>query len=163
MQQYQFEPSDSNYMGVEEDAPLKIASVGDRLLGWLVDVAITVVVFIIVLLLTGILGGIINETLGTVVMLLGLAAWVIFLWAMVAKTGQTPGKKVMNTKVVKADAPDLSGGIGFGSVILREIIGKFLSSFFFMLGYLWIIFDGKNQGFHDKIASTVVIKLEQQN
>jgi len=26
------------------------------------------------------------------------------------------------------------------------------------LGYIWIIFDGQHQGWHDKIAGTVVIQ-----
>jgi uncharacterized RDD family membrane protein YckC len=29
----------------------------------------------------------------------------------------------------------------------------------FFLGFLWIIFDREKQGWHDKIAGTVVIKL----
>jgi uncharacterized RDD family membrane protein YckC len=42
---------------------------------------------------------------------------------------------------------------------LREIIGKIVSSIILFIGYLMILWDGKKQGLHDKIAGTVVIKV----
>jgi len=47
---------------------------------------------------------------------------------------------------------------GYPSAFLREVIGKFLSLFFF-LGFLWVIWDKKKQGWHDKIAHTIVVKV----
>ncbi|MCS7091888.1 MAG: RDD family protein [Patescibacteria group bacterium] len=45
-------------------------------------------------------------------------------------------------------------------VILREFIGKILSSFW-LLGFIWIFFDKKRQGWHDKIAKTVVVQVKE--
>lgn len=47
--------------------------------------------------------------------------------------------------------------IGFGQAIKREVLGKIISSLVFMLGFLWIGFDKKKQGWHDKISKTYVI------
>ena len=35
-------------------------------------------------------------------------------------------------------------------------VGYYVSILSFGLGFLWVIWDKKNQGFHDKIAGTVV-------
>lgn len=40
----------------------------------------------------------------------------------------------------------------------REIIGKYVSSLFFGIGFLWILIDKDNQGFHDKLVSSLVVE-----
>ena len=57
-------------------------------------------------------------------------------------------------KIVKTDG----SSVGFGGAFIREIIGKLVSTLIFFLGYIWILFDGKRQGWHDKIAGTYVVK-----
>jgi uncharacterized RDD family membrane protein YckC len=47
--------------------------------------------------------------------------------------------------------------ISFGRGCLRYI-GYLVSAFFFDIGFIWIAFDGRKQGWHDKIASTVAIR-----
>lgn len=47
---------------------------------------------------------------------------------------------------------------GFGTMLVRETVGKFISGLVFSPGYLWIIFDREHQGWHDKIAGTVVLR-----
>jgi len=69
--------------------------------------------------------------------------------------GQTPGKMAVRIKVVRTDG----NAIGYGTAALREIVGKFVSSLIFGIGYLLVAFDAQKQGLHDKIASTYVIKL----
>ena len=66
----------------------------------------------------------------------------------------TPGKMVISAKIV--DAKTL-GEPSTGQLIVRYI-GYFISAFVFCLGFLWIAFDKRKQGWHDKIAGTVVIK-----
>ncbi len=65
----------------------------------------------------------------------------------------TLGKLLLKLKIVDAKT-------GNKPTILQFVIrylGYFLSSIFF-LGFIWIAFDRKKQGFHDKIAGTVVVK-----
>lgn len=77
-----------------------------------------------------------------------------FVWYQ-GKTGQTFGKKAMGIKVV-----DLNGQTpSYFTFFLREFIGKFVSAIILGIGYLMILWDKKKQGLHDKIASTVVVKL----
>lgn len=72
-------------------------------------------------------------------------------------TGRTPGKMLMSLQVISADGTPISFGIAF----LRSV-GYLVSSIVFCLGYIWIAFDKKKQGWHDKIAGTVVIIRETQ-
>lgn len=70
------------------------------------------------------------------------------------KSGQTPGKKLLGIKVVSS-TPGESMQLG-----LRETLGRFMSSAFFNLGYLWILFDRRRQGWHDKIGNTIVVDIK---
>jgi uncharacterized RDD family membrane protein YckC len=72
-------------------------------------------------------------------------------------TGRTPGKMFLGLQVVSVDGTPISFGIAF----LRAA-GYFVSAIYF-LGFIWAAFDKKKQGWHDKIAGTVVIIREQQN
>jgi uncharacterized RDD family membrane protein YckC len=65
--------------------------------------------------------------------------------------GQTPGKRVMGVRVARTDGKRLR----FGNA-LRRAIGYVLSAILF-LGFLWILFDNRRQGFHDKLAGTMVV------
>ena len=71
--------------------------------------------------------------------------------------GRTPGKMLMGLQVVSIDGKPVSFGIAF----LRSV-GYLVSSIVFCLGYIWVAFDKKKQGWHDKIAGTVVIIREPQ-
>jgi len=66
-------------------------------------------------------------------------------------TGQTPGKILLKLRVVVTTGKKLTYGIAF----LRWI-GCIISSLPLFLGFLWVAFDGRKQGWHDKIAGTVV-------
>jgi len=72
-------------------------------------------------------------------------------------TGRTPGKMLIGLQVVSTDGAPIS----FGTAFLRAV-GYFIS-FIYFLGFIWAAFDKKKQGWHDKIAGTVVIIREQQN
>lgn len=68
-------------------------------------------------------------------------------------TGQTPGKRMLGLRVVRADGEDMT----FGTAFLRWV-GYIISKLPFFLGFIWVAFDGRKQGWHDKIAGTYVIK-----
>ncbi|MBJ3776082.1 RDD family protein [Acuticoccus mangrovi] len=74
----------------------------------------------------------------------------VFFWV---RWAATPGKMVMNLKVLRADDGRY--------VTMWQGVGRycayFISAFFFMLGFIWIAFDRRKQGWHDKLAGTVVI------
>ena len=125
---------------------LEIASVGQRLGAWLVDAVVGILVAAMGFVVGLVLG------VGFITLLVVIGYVVIYLW-MVATKGQSPGKMAVKIKIVRMDGVSL----GFGGVLIREIIGKFVSGLVIFLGYIWILFDDKRQGWHDKIAGTYVV------
>jgi uncharacterized RDD family membrane protein YckC len=70
-----------------------------------------------------------------------------------ASFGQTPGKKLLGLKLVDLDGRPP----GYATSFLRFVAGAFSFGLCFM-GFIWIGLDLNKQGWHDKIAQTVVIK-----
>jgi uncharacterized RDD family membrane protein YckC len=66
----------------------------------------------------------------------------------------TPGKIWMDLTIVDADT------LGNPTLIrlVMRYLGYYLSTILFLLGFIWIAFDKRKQGLHDKIANTLVIK-----
>jgi uncharacterized RDD family membrane protein YckC len=67
--------------------------------------------------------------------------------------GRTPGKMLLGLRVIQASGEPMTPGIAF----LRWV-GYLISGLVFCLGFFWVAFDGRKQGWHDKIAVTVVIR-----
>ena len=66
----------------------------------------------------------------------------------------TPGKMAMGIEVVKLNSEK---SLGFGNAIGRYL-GYYLSAVVLFLGFIWVVFDKRNQAWHDKLAGTVVVK-----
>ncbi|MBV8500679.1 MAG: RDD family protein [Paucibacter sp.] len=79
------------------------------------------------------------------------AVAVVFCWL---KFGATPGKRVIGAEVV--DAKTLKR-LSTGQALLRYV-GYYVSTVPLGLGLIWVAFDSRKQGWHDKIAGTVVIR-----
>lgn len=77
----------------------------------------------------------------------------IFILFWVFKNA-TPGKMLFSSVIV--DAKTLAAPSTAQNIV--RYLGYFLSLFPFGLGFIWIGFDSRKQGWHDKIAGTVVIK-----
>ena len=73
--------------------------------------------------------------------------------------GQTLGKMALGIQVVRRNGQ--APGIGYAA--LREVIGKLVSSILLFMGFFWIGWDEKKQGWHDKIAGTQVIKVRRRS
>ena len=86
-----------------------------------------------------------------------LISWILPLFLVLyfwSKKQATPGKMAYKATIVdaKTGAP-----MTLNQSILRYF-GYFISVFPFGLGILWVAFDLKKQGWHDKLAGTVVIR-----
>lgn len=91
-------------------------------------------------------------------LLLGLAAligMVLYYTRMIGRSGQTLGKRATGVRVVDATS---GGPIGGGRALGRYLFAVFFSGNFFALGYLWALWDKRNQTWHDKVVSSVVVK-----
>ena len=81
--------------------------------------------------------------------LLAGPAYFILLWSM---GGQTVGQYVAGVRVVRLNGRKMN----FKSSLVRYL-GYFVSFFALGLGYFWVLWDDRRQGFQDKLARTVVV------
>ena len=120
--------------------------------------------------------------LAGVIIIIGYAVW----WFVSLKDGQTPGKKIIGIRVVRASDGET---LGRGMMLVRELMTKFVLLaviyatpigtyliFFFLpfdifsnfIGvvtlcivllpnFLWPLWDAKSQTLHDKIVCTYVV------
>jgi uncharacterized RDD family membrane protein YckC len=88
--------------------------------------------------------------------LLAFSLWAAYvIWSLILfSRGMTPGKRLIGIRVVREDLCSA----GFGTMLVREWIGKWISGLIFSLGYIWILLDRDKQGWHDKLMSTYVIE-----
>ena len=113
----------------------------------------TVLLTVVILLIRAALGD------SLPVSLFNLALNVGYGVVMIAWRGQTIGKMIVGIQVV-----DANGNIpGIGAVLLREIVGKFLSAIALFLGHLWVAWDREKRGWHDHIAGTYVVRKVRVN
>ncbi len=84
-----------------------------------------------------------------------LAVALMYLTAL-GRTGQSWGKRIVGIKVVRVQA---GSPPGFWRAVGRELFAVVISSNILYLGFLWMLWDGDRQTWHDKIAGTVVIKV----
>ena len=181
----------------EDSVEVTLATPGDRLLAYIVDALIFIAI--------GIVGGILGFVLALVVAgtdeleklgdgeawgalaliilpaIILIVAWVVFVLNMVARDGQSPGKKVLKIRIVSTDG----SGWGWRGTIVRELLSKWVIVTMIsavigaILGgelgsdvanvtgllvqlalFIWIIADENNQTLQDKIANTYVVKVQ---
>ena len=68
--------------------------------------------------------------------------------------GQTLGMRVLNIKVIRTDGSSLTIVQAF-----IRYVGLFVSIACLFIGVIWAAFDANKQGWHDKIASTYVVRV----
>jgi uncharacterized RDD family membrane protein YckC len=70
-------------------------------------------------------------------------------------SGQTVGKRGVGIRVYDLRG---RGPIGFGRAVGRYF-ARIISAIPFFLGYLWMLWDGESQTWHDKLVGTVVVPV----
>lgn len=79
------------------------------------------------------------------------AALVLLFWY---KFQATPGKMLFKLRIADAS----TGGRTTLKQDVIRYLGYFLSTVFLFLGFIWVAFDKRKQGWHDKLANTVVLR-----
>lgn len=69
----------------------------------------------------------------------------------------TPGKMAVGIKVVDAKT---GNAMSLGQAIGRYV-AYFMSTIPLGLGFIWAAFDPRKQGWHDKLAGTVVVRIDK--
>ncbi len=133
----------------------RLASPGKRLGAYLLDLLVPVLAVFLILVVWGLGASTGSDAGAGVGALLGFGLFIAYvIWALVLfGRGTTPGKNLLGMRVVKEDGRNA----GFLTMLIREWIGKAISGLILSLGFLWILFDRDNQGWHDKLMSTYVI------
>ena len=82
------------------------------------------------------------------------AAAVVGFWIY---KSATPGKMVISAKIVDAR----TGKNPSRTQLIGRYFGYFVSMAPLMLGIIWVAFDKRKQGWHDKLAGTVVVRIKR--
>jgi uncharacterized RDD family membrane protein YckC len=89
-------------------------------------------------------------------LLVGGLTLVLFLvnFVVLAGTGgQSLGMRILGIYIVRVDGKPF----GIKDAALRHLVGYPLSMAVAFLGFLWMLWDSHQQGWHDKIARTMVV------
>ena len=73
---------------------------------------------------------------------------------LVGATGQSWGRRIAGIKVVDAEVKP----IGFWRALGRNLLALYISAPLFSFGFLWVIWDGQKQAWHDKVFRTYVVR-----
>src|SRR6266568_613780 len=137
-----------------------------RLAASIIDSIIVTVALFIIFFAIGLIAGIAGlatgqhpsatgssvETVANLIYLLLYVGYFVYFWGM----SQTPAMRWLGLQVVDATT---GAPIGFGRAALRYV-GYLVSILACYVGLIWAAFDPRKQGWHDKIARTVVIRVE---
>jgi uncharacterized RDD family membrane protein YckC len=112
-------------------------------------------------LIDAIIIGVIATAIGAVLSMsqngrsgLSILFLLVYFTAFEGARSQTLGMQVMGLKVVDART---GGAIDYSRAFIRSL-GRLVASLVCLLGYLWVIWDKEKQGWHDKIATTYVVR-----
>jgi uncharacterized RDD family membrane protein YckC len=129
--------------------------VGASLLDSLLQVGPVIIGYLLALIIEQ--GGELGAGGGIAIGIGYLAAFGIWVWNRVirqGRTGQSLGKKLTGLTIVHAETGQL---IGVGPTLGRELLSIVFNNFC-ILNVLWPLWDEKQQTWHDKVLTDVVIR-----
>ena len=146
-----YEKTKHNQTAAIESAQL--AGIMSRFVASIIDGIVLALVATFLLFILSLAGGSFD---GPLVQFIGLALPVVYYWYFwTRRDGQTPGKSAVRIRVVKTDGAEISDTDAF-----IRAIGYHVSALLCGLGFIWAIFDGNNQTWHDKLAGTYVVTAD---
>lgn len=84
-------------------------------------------------------------------------SWVIPMLVVVVfwlRRQATPGKLLFHARIVDA----ATFGAPRPMQLVVRYLGYYVSMLFVFLGFVWVAFDARKQGLHDKMANTLVVR-----
>lgn len=140
------------------DNQIKTAGYMLRLIAKLIDILIYSIPMLLVVKYFSVVTTFSSLVNTAIVLLIILFLTNILIWiyniVLTFKFGGTIGKLIVGLRVVDENGAFITMNRAF----FRHVVGYFISNIFFGLGYFWIIKDKENQGWHDQISNTYVIK-----
>lgn len=140
----------------QDEAHFEYLGFWARLLASILDniwISIVLVILLLILSQTGFIELSMTETSNKELILQSVIPLVLVV-ALWIKYASTPGKMAFGAKILDANT---FNEVPPGRLFLRYI-AYFVSLIPLGLGFIWVAFDKRKQGWHDKIAGTVVVK-----
>lgn len=141
------------------DDPPRYVGLATRAVALVIDLLVIDIVAVVVAAAVALIASVFYfpKELQTILKWIGLGVYVLWLFgyfvAFWSSTGQTPGNRVMQIRVLTAtgDRVKLFPGV-------VRAIGLVLAALPLFAGYVPVLFDRKRRGFQDRLAGTVVIE-----
>jgi uncharacterized RDD family membrane protein YckC len=139
--------------------PLRYIGLATRVISFTIDAALINVVAVIVGLGASLILSLLHlpSVIKAILVAIGGVAYVVWIvgyfvvfWST---TGQTPGARVMQIRVVTAD-----GGRFKPHRAVIRCVGVLLAALPLFAGFALILFDERRRGFQDRLAGTLVIE-----
>jgi uncharacterized RDD family membrane protein YckC len=132
---------------------------GRRVLAIIVDGLVLGIVFWVLSMLfgeTSTAGGTASVSLGTLGTLILLIISFGYYALLEGYLGQTLGKMLLGIKVVREDNGEVPG---FGAAAIRTVMRVIdVLPFAYLVGFIAVLFSGKNQRLGDMLANTLVVR-----
>jgi uncharacterized RDD family membrane protein YckC len=132
---------------------------GRRVLAIIVDGLVLGIVFWVLSMLfgeTSTAGGTASASLGTLGTLILLIISFGYYALLEGYLGQTLGKMLLGIKVVREDNGEVPG---FGAAAIRTVMRVIdVLPFAYLVGFIAVLFSGKNQRLGDMLANTLVVR-----
>jgi uncharacterized RDD family membrane protein YckC len=137
----------------------RLASIGLRCSAFLLDYILTILIPAITVLIAVYCKRRLGATgLASVILIIGyLATAALFLFNIIylcERDGRSFGKRFIGIRIIRSDGSKVT----YKTAVLRHLVGYPISIFFGGLGIWWALWDGHQQGWHDKLAGTLVVK-----
>lgn len=149
---------------VAVETEVRYVGLATRVISFAIDAAVIDVVAVIVGVGASLILSLVHlpGPVKTILVVIGGVAFVV--WAVGyfvvfwSATGQTPGARLMQIRVVTANGTQLKPRRAF-----VRCVGVLLAALPLFLGFALILFDDKRRGFQDRFARTLVIEATQQS
>ena len=143
----------------ESSSKIDYATLGDRFLAYIYDLAVIYFIVFGLYFLSGFMGAFGKAFLSTEASASALVFWLVLFSYMITSlmlTHSTVGKYAFGLEVACEGSDAYSKYPSFGRVLLRETFGRIFSSFFFGVGYWRVSSSPMKQAWSDQLGKTVV-------
>jgi len=142
-----------------------LADYGQRVLAYVIDIAVVFAGFVAVFIVALILGAVVRP-LGVFVGVVGYIAAVLYgLWNLTylqGTTGQSIGKRMQGIQLIKEETLQPVGfGLALARYFLAEALGAVTCGIYSIADLLWPLWDVKKQRLTDKILKMAVVQGEK--
>lgn len=87
------------------------------------------------------------------VLVLAMVLFLLNFIVLAGRIGQTIGMRILGIRIERTDGAAFT----IKGAIIRHLVGYPISVASFFLGFLWMLWDPRQQGWHDKLARTIVV------